>query len=406
MAMQGNLGIFLRIDLNIFAILFTLVLAVGSKSRIDRQFLDYRLFMLMLMATIIELAADALMWGFDGSSTSTGRYVLLVSTVVYYLGHPITPLFYVLYAIHQVTGDSRRLRPYRLLVIFPAAVSALFTLSSPFTGFFFYLDKANVYHHGPLFLVFAAASYIYMLFAFFFVIATARRRAIDGRTLIALLFFPLPPAMAGILQIRFYGLILIWPAMVFSLLVIYINIQQRKLSSDYLTGAFNRRRLDEYAEARVREIRDDRGGQARRGKRFAGFLADVDDFKWINDHYGHAAGDEALVATVRLIRSCLRTDDFLARYAGDEFVGILPLSAEAELEQVVGRIRTRFAEYTLPHDAHHRLSLSIGAAVYDPDVDTDVDKYIARLDALMYAEKETKKDSGSRIRKRGLGISR
>ena len=403
--MQGSLGIFLRIDLNLFAILFTLILVFGSKSKIDRHFLDYRLFMLMLIATILELAAYAMMWAFDGSPTAGGRIVLLVSTLVYYLGHPITPMFYVFYAIHQVTGDSRRLLPYRLLVIFPAAASALLTLSSPFTGFFFYLDTANVYHHGPLFLVFAAASYIYLIFAFSFVITTSRRRAIDRRTLIALLFFPLPPALAGVLQMRFYGLAVIWPAMVFSLLVIFINIQQRKLSSDYLTGAFNRRRLDEYAEARVREIRDDRGGQARRGKRFAGFLADVDDFKWINDHCGHAAGDEALVATVRLIRSCLRTDDFLARYAGDEFVGILPLSAELELEQVVGRIRARFAEYTLPHDAHHRLSLSIGAAVFDPDVDTDVDKYIARLDALMYAEKEAKKAAGSKVFKRSSGIS-
>jgi len=388
--MQGILGVFLRIDLNLFAILFTLILAFGSKSRIDRQFLDYRLFMFMLMATVLELAADAMMWAFDGSPTAGGRVVLWVSTVVYYLGHPITPMLYVFYAIHQVTDDSRRLLPYRFLVIFPAAVSALLTLSSPFTGFFFYLDTANVYHHGPLFLVFAAASYTYMVFAFFFVIATSRRRAIDQRTLIALLFFPLPPAVAGILQMSFYGLILIWPAMVFSLLVIFINIQQRKLSSDYLTGAFNRRRLDEYAEARVREIRDDHGGQARRGKRFAGFLADVDDFKWINDHCGHAAGDEALVATVRLIKSCLRTDDFLARYAGDEFVAIFPLSNEAELAQVVERVRLRFAEQALP-DARYRLSLSIGAAVFDPALDADGDKFIERLDRLMYDEKAAKK---------------
>jgi diguanylate cyclase (GGDEF)-like protein len=285
------------------------------------------------------------------------------------------------------------------LLAIPAVASALVTLSTPFTGLYFSFDEANVYHHGPLFLVFAAASYCYLLFAFVFVIATARRKVIDGRTLVALLFFPLPPAIAGLFQMLYYGLVLIWPATVLSLLVIYINIQQRKLSSDYLTGAFNRRRLDEYAEARVREIRDDRAPPGRRAKRFAGFLADVDDFKQINDRLGHAAGDAALVAAVQLIRTCLRADDFLARYAGDEFVAILPLSSEEELAQVVSRIRARFAESALPLGSPCRLSLSIGGAVFDPEKDEDADRYIARLDSLMYLEKESKKALKSEGRK-------
>jgi diguanylate cyclase (GGDEF)-like protein len=400
---EGSLDVFLRIDLDIFSIIVTVILAAGSRSRIDRSFIDYRLFMLMLGATTLELVADAITWAADGSPGAVGRAVLLASTVVYYLGQPIAPMFYVFYAIHQVTDDSRRLPSYLPLVALPAAISTLLTLATPFTGLFFYLDNTNTYHHGPLFLVFAGLSYVYMFFAFVFVITIARRRAIDSRTVIALLFFPLPPAIAGAIQIRFYGLVLLWPATVLSLLVIFINIQQRKLSIDYLTGVFNRRRLAEYAEARVREVRDDRGGQARRGRRFtgtrtfagprtfSGFLADVDDFKAINDRFGHATGDEALVAAARIIKSCLRTDDFLSRYAGDEFVAILPLSSEKELERVVGRLRARFVDGGHPRDERYRLSLSVGAAVFDPDIDMGVDQYIARLDSLMYIEKSAKK---------------
>jgi diguanylate cyclase (GGDEF)-like protein len=385
------LDFFLRIDLILFSIFFALILAAGSRSRIDRPFLDYKLFTLMLASTILELAADAVMWLVDGSPSAAGRAVLLASGLVYYAGHPLAPMFYAYYAVHQVASDSRGRRRWLPLLAVPAVASALISLSTSFTGWYFYLDDANVYHHGPLFLVFAASSYSYLIFAFVFVLATARRKVIDLRTLFALLFFPLPPAIAGFLQIRYYGLVLIWPATVLSLLVIYINIQQRKLSSDYLTGAFNRRRLDEYAEARVREIRDDRSPPGRRAKRFAGFLADVDDFKQINDRLGHAAGDAALVAAVQLIRACLRADDFLARYAGDEFVAILPLSSEEELAQVVSRIRERFADQALPQGSPCRLSLSIGGAVFDPAIDTDADRYIARLDSLMYLEKQSKK---------------
>jgi diguanylate cyclase (GGDEF)-like protein len=388
--------VILRIDLNLFSILFASVLAVSSRSRNDRPFLDYRLFMLMLCAIIFELAADTLMWVADGAASPGGRALLLGSSVLYYMGHPVAPMCYAAYAAHQVTGDARGLRSWLPLIAIPMALSALVSLSSPFTGWYFYIDAAGAYRHGPLFPLFAASSYVYLVFSFAFVIA--RRKAADARTLTGLVIFPLLPAIAGLLQMNYYGLVLIWPAMVLSILVIYVNIQQRKLSSDYLTGAFNRRRLDEYLASRVREIRE---APAAKGKapapkgrsparRFAGFLADVDDFKSINDRFGHAAGDEALVEAVALIRASLRSEDFLARYAGDEFVVILPLSSEGELAQVVGRVRARFAAFA-PPEGRYRLSLSIGSAVFDPEIDENADRYIERLDSLMYIEKEARK---------------
>ena len=212
-------------------------------------------------------------------------------------------MLYAFYAEHRVASDSRRARSWMPYLALPAAFSALLSLSAPFTGLYFFLDAGNVYHRGPLFPVHAAVSYSYMLFAFVVVIVAAHRRIVDRGTLTALLIFPLPPMIAGAIQIRHYGLVLLWPAAVLSLLVIFIEVQKRKLSSDYLTGAFNRRHLDEYVEARVRDFRDEREGTGRRGRRFAGFLVDVDDFKTINDRFGHAAGDEALVAAVRLIKN-------------------------------------------------------------------------------------------------------
>jgi diguanylate cyclase (GGDEF)-like protein len=383
----------LRIDLNVFSLLFAGVLAFGAKSRSERPFLDYRLFMAMLGVAIFELLADTAMWLLDGAPGPLCRALLMIASLLYYLAHPVAPMCYAIYAVHQVTGDSRALRPRMPLFAIPAAVSALIALATPLTGWYFYLDSSNAYRHGPLFGAFAAASYVYFVFAFAFVVASSRRRTVDARTFVGLAAFPLPPAIGGLLQMNYFGLVLIWPAMVLSLLVIYVNIQQRKLSSDYLTGAFNRRRLDEYLDARIRDLRDARASGSRRGaepRRLAGFLADLDDFKSINDRFGHAAGDEALVETVRLIRSTLRTEDFLARFAGDEFVAILPLSSEEELAQVVARVRERFAGYA-PPGARFRLALSMGAAVFDPEADENADKYIERLDALMYAEKEAKK---------------
>ena len=63
------------------------------------------------------------------------------------------------------------------------------------------------------------------------------------------------------------------------------------------------------------------------------------------------------------------------------------------------RIRNRFRDYEAPADAPYRLSLSIGAAVFNPDIDPGADKFIARLDSLMYLEKEAKKARNSQMAK-------
>jgi diguanylate cyclase (GGDEF)-like protein len=390
-------NLILRIDLNIFSVVFALVLGVSLKSRRERPFLDYRLFMLMLCATVFELVTDTLMWALEGSPTAAGRAALMASSFLYYAGHPVAPMFFATYSIYQVTGDSRRLASWMPLIALPAALSGLLSLASVFTGWYFYVDSTGFYRHGPLFLLFAAFSYVYLAAAFVQVIVFWRSS--DARTLVGLLIFPLLPTAASVLQIHYYGLVLIWPAFVVSLLVVYVNIQQRKLSSDYLTGAYNRRRLDEYLASRMRETRESKvpklPGRARIGRAvprsFAGFMADVDDFKAINDSCGHTAGDQALVETVRILRGSLRSEDFLARYAGDEFVAVLPLSTEKELAQVVERVRSRIAAFSPPGE-RYRLSLSIGSAVFDPELDANADAFIERLDELMYREKKARKE--------------
>jgi diguanylate cyclase (GGDEF)-like protein len=375
----------LRLNINIFSLLFVSVLVIGSINKSERHFLDYRLFMFMLGMIVFEIVTDTAMWLLDGVPGRFGRNLLLVSSLAYYMGHPIAPMCYCLYAMNQITGNPRKVRALVPLFAIPAIISAVISLATLRTGWYFYLDSANAYRHGPLFPIFSLASYLYLFVAFVCIMIFAQRKAIDRRTFIGLAFFPLPPAIAGALQIRYFGLVLIWPAMVLSLLVIYISIQQRKITRDYLTGASSRRSLDEYLTSKVGDF-----VSRTNPRRFSGFLADVDDFKTINDSFGHAVGDEALIETVRLIRESLRSEDFLSRYAGDEFVVILPMSSAEQLAQVVERVRSHFAAY-VPAGGRYRLSLSIGSAVFDPDIDENAEKFVERLDALMYREKEAKK---------------
>ena len=397
----------LRIEVDVFALLVALVLVFSSRSRNERQFLDYRLFQLMTWAVALELTLDSFMWLFDGSSTAAGRVLLVASTCLYYVFHPVAPLCYALFSLHRISPDARRLRRASIYLVSLWAVSVCLSVASLKTGWYFSVSASGCYSHGPWFGLFAFFSYAYFVIAGCFLFPAWRRKAIDGRTFASLLFFPVMPAIAGILQITFFGLVLLWPAMTLSTLFIYVTLQQRKLSVDYLTGVFNRRRLDEYLGVCTRDrsaprartsafppastlLHRGRRRSRRDADRLAGFLSDVDDFKSINDRLGHAAGDAALVDAARILKSSLRATDFLARYAGDEFVAVFHVASPDELRKVVERVRACAEAFCL-EGRPYRLSFSVGAALFDPAIDANADRFVERLDRLMYEEKVAKK---------------
>jgi diguanylate cyclase (GGDEF)-like protein len=119
-------------------------------------------------------------------------------------------------------------------------------------------------------------------------------------------------------------------------------------------------------------------------------LIDVDDFKDVNDVYGHAAGDRMLLEIGRTLVSCVRASDSVGRWGGDEFVILAP-EADAETARTLcERIRTLWP-VKIPVGASEEtaVALSIGAATWH--VNEPLEALIARADAAMYVEKRRRK---------------
>jgi len=156
-------------------------------------------------------------------------------------------------------------------------------------------------------------------------------------------------------------------------------------STDPLTGLLNHRafhaRLDE-------EIA--RAGRS--GRPLALLLVDLDDFRTINNTYGHQAGDRALVAIAAALRGSLRAGDSAGRYGGDEFAAILPEADVPEALAVAERARAAVAGIALPAgDATIDATTSLGVAVLPRHARTR-DALIAAADQAAYAAKDAGKD--------------
>jgi len=158
--------------------------------------------------------------------------------------------------------------------------------------------------------------------------------------------------------------------------------------TDSLTGFPNARALHLRFEEEVSRAR-------RNSKPFQVVMLDLDDFKKVNDTFGHKIGDRMLREVGNLIQSQLREYDFLARYAGDEFVALLPDLTIQQVDELRARIETIVRGFSLSVRAQTRASvgISIGASVFGADGET-LDQLLIAADQAMYRAKSAHKTSG------------
>jgi diguanylate cyclase (GGDEF)-like protein len=149
---------------------------------------------------------------------------------------------------------------------------------------------------------------------------------------------------------------------------------------DPLTGALNRRAWRAAIEKECARVR-------RRGTRFSVMMIDIDDFKQVNDKYGHAAGDQVLTASAGIIAAQLRKGDTLSRFGGEEFVALLVDAHEQGAAAMAERIRETVAASAVDWEGStFSVTCSIGIAEFDPARDT-ADSVVARADKAMYQAK-------------------
>ena len=160
-----------------------------------------------------------------------------------------------------------------------------------------------------------------------------------------------------------------------------LQAELRNLSlRDELTGLHNRRGFRALVEQELRHSSRDHTS-------YLLLFADVDGLKLINDSFGHAEGDRALVETAAVLRQSFRDSDILARLGGDEFTAFAMGVSDHSGAPMLPRLRDSLDELNRLPGRRFPLSLSLGVAQYDSDSFVSVDQLLAAADQALYRQK-------------------
>lgn len=370
-----------NIIINTFSILLLMIIYVHNRRHAEKEPMSSRLYKQILFVVILLLIVD-IFSRFDGNPGTFYPFVNYWGNFFIFLLSPVIPSLWILFAHHQIFHDesktSRLLYP---LAAMHAVHAALLVLSQLF-GWYYSIDSENIYHRGPLYWLPVSIT-ISLLLASFVLIAL-NRKLIEKRYYYSLLFFAVPPFLSIILQIAIYGISLMLNSIVLSMLIVFFNIQDSSMHTDYLTGINNRKRLETYMRGKISASNEERT--------FSAILLDLNNFKTINDTFGHDVGDDALAVSAKLLSSCIRSNDFIARFGGDEFYIVLESSNRQDLEMVVRRIENCVEKYNLTSTKPYTLGFSMGYAVYDFRATMKLEDFQKQIDILMYDNKRSHKE--------------
>ncbi|MCK4304133.1 MAG: GGDEF domain-containing protein, partial [Candidatus Eisenbacteria sp.] len=161
-------------------------------------------------------------------------------------------------------------------------------------------------------------------------------------------------------------------------LLLYDEMQRLAITDD-LTNIYNRRHFLERMQGEIDRAR-------RYATSFSLMFIDIDNFKELNDSYGHQVGDRILTELGTILKHWARSSDIVARYGGEEFIVLLPMTDKPRAVNAAERLRTRVQRHTFYR--RKKLTVSVGVATFDEDGDT-IDQLLGRVDEALYMAKKT-----------------
>lgn len=373
------------LEINTFCILLLLVILKCQLENLDKS-VSARVFRELVVTVIIYVIFDIFCGLNDNDVVSFPRPFIVFVNVGFYVASYLTSYLSFLYAECEMQAkwvlDKRKRRLFAL----PTVALVILTLLTLKYKFFFYIDDAGNYIKGPLYFPMLVLVYGHLLaIGIKALILLPRKKYYVLRSkMITLSSFVVFPLLAGAIQAFYNGISIISMGCTMAAVQVFINMQKTRITTDALTELNNRTKMVQHLERCMT--------QARHGSTRVLFLLllDIDDFKRINDKYGHLEGDRALLRLANVLKKAASTEKcMIARFGGDEFAVVLESETGSE-EAFVAQLRRLLSEENERADAPYQLEVSIGCACYSPDIKS-IPEFVRMADKDLYREKWSRK---------------
>lgn len=368
-----------NVGINTFSLLIALIIYLSYRRNFAETY-DVLLLRRVQLTVIVTLISDIGNWSLNGISGDSMRVLNYVTTMLHFSMQIVVVIGWWRYASYRIFGQTFPQKTEIIFVRIPLIIIILVILTTPYTHLYFYIDQANIYHRGILSLPMFIINLLYPLSVSIIALFKGIRERYKERKieLMTIALFVVLPLIGGVIQTATYGLSLVWPCAVISSLMILLNKEGQAILQDPLTGLNNRRNIDRLFKAY----------DENQNRSAAIMMLDLNDFKRINDQFGHSQGDQVLINAAKILRATFTgTSAFLARYGGDEFVVVLPKGNEALAKETARLIREKFASFHKTCNLPCPLSVSIGYAVADQHEGMSLLDLLKLADENMYLNK-------------------
>lgn len=332
---------------------------------------DERVFQIMLIVSLFANIFETISFILDGKIFFGNYYILYILNTFCFSLAVLVALLWCLFVDYKLYCNIKRFKKKFFYLSIPYFLFLICLIINLFVKGFIFNINNNIYSRGLL------NNYVYILifFYYFYSVYTLYKAMKNG---VVVKFFPIfsfiIPCMIGtIIQGLCYGLATGWLSVSIAYVFISFQIQKFNAYVDETSGLFNKKYLNYYIDKNFKNSR----------KEYYGILMDANDFKKINDTYGHTIGDHAIYNIGNILSSSILNNSVAIRYAGDEFIVIINGNKD-KVNTIIDNIKTNIKLFNKITNEPFKLSLSFGVSKYNEET---IEEFITKMDKEMYEDK-------------------
>lgn len=344
---------------------------IFNLQNIKSKHIDERVFQIMLIVSLFANIFETISFILDGKIFFGNYYILYILNTFCFSLTVLVALLWCLFVDYKLYCNIKRLKKKFLYLSIPYFIFLICLIINLFVKGFIFNINNNIYSRGLL------NNYVYVLifFYYFYSVYTLYKAMKNG---VVVKFFPIfsfvIPCMIGtIIQGLCYGLATGWLSVSIAYVFISFQIQKFNAYVDESSGLFNKKYLNYYIDKNLKNSR----------KEYYGILMDANDFKKINDTYGHTIGDHAIYNIGNILSSSILNNSVAIRYAGDEFIVIINGNKD-KVNTIIDNIKTNIKLFNKITNEPFKLSLSFGVSKYNEET---IEEFITKIDKEMYEDK-------------------